>query len=210
MAPTVERGGSGQRKAAVPSVMDVIKLMESAAAEEEACSMAPSSPRSARSPPPPAVSRTPSQHSALQPPRFNQQQQPQLWEAGDMRRRSLDCTDGGGVGSLRRASSAGASSGAALVHQPYAEKPSPESMRLAKRCNRALATLERLQRSGAHPDRKEALPPAALRTCKVRLVGAAVSSLLPLIWWACSRPCAAPPLPCCCNPFGCASSVRLC
>lgn len=207
MAPTVERGGSGQRKVAVPSVMDVIKLMESAAAEEEACSMAPSSPRSVRSPPPPAVSRTPSQHSALQPPRFNQQQQPQLWEAGDMRRRSLDCTDGGGGGSLRRASSAGASSGAALVHQPYAEKPSPESMRLAKRCNRALATLERLQRSGAHPDRKEVLPPAALRTCKVRFVGAAKQ---PLIWWACSCPCAAAPLFCCRPTFGCAPSIRLC
>ncbi|KAI7841521.1 hypothetical protein COHA_004693 [Chlorella ohadii] len=41
-------------------------------------------------------------------------------------------------------------------------------MRLAKRCNKALAVLERLQRPGTRScgDGKEALPPAALRTCK--------------------------------------------
>jgi lipid-binding SYLF domain-containing protein len=151
-------------------VLDVIKLMQESAAEaeEEPASLAPSSPQSVARPQPPSVARTPSQHSALQPPRFNQQQQQQQQQQGELdglRRSSLDRSPGGG---LRRASSAGASSGAALVHQPYAAKPSPESIRLAKRCNKALAVLGRLRRPGMRSggDWKEALPPAALRTCK--------------------------------------------
>ncbi len=185
MAPTAD-GARSRHKAAVPSVQSLIQLMqETAAAEEEPSS---GSPRSVARPPPPSVARTPSQHSALQPPRFNQQQQ-QQGEPGDVRSASPRSADCSGSGGLRRASSAGASSGAALVHQPYAAKPSPESMRLAKRCNKALAVLERLQRPGTRSggDGKEALPPAALRTCKVGGSGA---------WWLAVNPCSLSTLRC--------------
>ena len=186
MAPTAD-GARSRHKAAVPSVQSLIQLMqETAAAEEEPSS---GSPRSVARPPPPSVARTPSQHSALQPPRFNQQQQQQQGEPGDVRSASPRSADCSGSGGLRRASSAGASSGAALVHQPYAAKPSPESMRLAKRCNKALAVLERLQRPGTRScgDGKEALPPAALRTCKVGGSGA---------WWLPVNPCSLSTLRC--------------
>lgn len=168
LGPPAEDSRLSRQRSAVPSVLEVIKMMqETASAEEEQ----PSSPRSvARSPPP--VARTPSQHSALQPPRFNlQQQQQQAGELGDLRGMPRRSADGMAGGLLRRASSMGGSSAAAgLVHQPYSDKPSPDSARMAKRCTKVLAVLERLKRPGARlgSDFKEALPAAALRTCKVR------------------------------------------
>lgn len=166
MGPPAEDSRLSRQRSAVPSVLEVIKMMQETASAEEQ----PSSPRSvARSPPP--VARTPSQHSALQPPRFNLQQQQQAGELGDLRGTPRRSADGMAGGLLRRASSMGGSSAAAgLVHQPYSDKPSPDSARMAKRCTKVLAVLERLKRPGARlgSDFKEALPAAALRTCKVR------------------------------------------
>lgn len=148
-------------------MLDVVKLMEQAAAEGEE---GPAAATDLASPPPPPPSppplvRLPSQHSALQPPRFSVQQQ--QGELGELRRPSLRSA-GGSSSCLRRASSAAGGSAASclVVRQGCADHASPLATRLSKRCTKALALLERLQLPGG-PEGKEALPAAALRTCKV-------------------------------------------
>lgn len=149
----------GRRPSTGAAAISFLELQRqlTAAAEEHASTQGDSPPAPA-SPPAAPVSRTPSQHSALQPPRSARQQE----------------------GALRPSSVGGPH-----VQQPCSDKHSPQRARLEKHCVAALRLLEKLQRPvRPHGNTvREALPPAAIRTCKVGSLRCAAACPSGLVCW---------------------------